>query len=163
MKKIVLAAAMVALSSGSAYAASTSGSASAIVVSPISVSHNAGASLNFGSFTAGTGGTVAVTSGGSGSVTGGAGGVTFVSGYVNSADAFTVNGDGSRGFTISTASGSVNDGFGNSMPFTTTPSAATGTLSGGTASFTVGGTLTVGSGQTANPYSGSYLATVNYQ
>lgn len=159
MKKIILAAALVLLPSGSAYAATANGTANATVVAPISVAHNSGAALNFGTFTADTGGTVTVTAGGSGSVSGR---VVFVSGSANRADGFTVTGDGNRGFTISTGSGSVSDGT-NSMAFTTTPSAATGTLSSGTATFTVGGTLTVGSGQAANAYTGSYVATVNYQ
>jgi Domain of unknown function (DUF4402) len=50
------------------------------------------------------------------------------------------------------------------MTFTTSASAATGTLSaGGTASFTVGGILTVAGGETAGVYTGTYDATVTYQ
>ena len=91
MKKIILAAALVLLPSGSAYAATANGTANATVVAPISVAHNSGAALNFGTFTADTGGTVTVTAGGSGSVSGR---VVFVSGSANRADGFTVTGAG---------------------------------------------------------------------
>lgn len=99
-----------------------------------------------------------VTSAGAGSVTGE---VNFVAGSANTADAFTVSGDASRAFTISTAGGSVTSGT-NSMAFTTT-SATSGTLnSSGAAGFSVGGELTVGSAQAAGSYTGTYDATVTY-
>lgn len=164
MKKIVIAAAVVALSSGSAFAASgntstATGSASAVVVAPIVLTHTAGASLNFGKFTAGTGGTVVVSSAGVASPTADVG---MVPGSTSSADAFSVAGDASRSFSITTASGTVTQGA-SSLTFTTAASAASGTLStGGTASFTVGGTLTVPGTAVAGSYTGTYSATVAY-
>lgn len=164
MKKIVLGVVAIALSSGTAFAASgntstANGVASATVVAPIVLTHTSGASLNFGKFTVGTGGTVVVSAAGAASVTGDTG---IVPGSTSSADGFSVAGDASRSFSISTASGSVTAGAAT-IPFTTTPSAATGTLSsGGTATFTVGGTLTVASTVTAGSYAGSYAATVTY-
>lgn len=159
MKKIVLAAAAVlAFSSSSAFAAQATGSASATIIAPISVTHTALATLNFGTFDASTGGSVTVSQAGIGSV---GGSVNFVSGSVNSADAFTVAGDGNRVFTIVTTGGNVTSGA-NSMAFTTS-APATGTLAGGAGGFSVGGTLTVGSGQAVGSYTGSYTATVNYQ
>ena len=156
MKKIVLAAALVALSSGAAHAATANGAASATVVAPISVTHDALTSLNFGTFLVGaSGGSVAVDAAGAGSVSGT---VVFLSGSTNSVDAFDVAGDGTRGYTISTAGGTM-----GGMSFSTTPSAATGALVAGVGSFTVSGTLTVPSGQAAGAYTGSYVATVNYQ
>jgi len=164
MKKFVLAAALVAFSSGTAFAASgntstATGSAAATVVAPIVLTHTSGASLNFGKFTTGTGGTVVVSSAGAASVTGDVG---IVPGSTSSADAFTVAGDASRSFSIATTGGSVTSGAA-SMAFTTAPSAATGTLStSGAASFTVGGTLTVASTAVAGAYTGTYTATVTY-
>jgi len=38
-----------------------------------------------------------------------------------------------------------------------------GTLTGGTDTFNVGGTLAVGANQTAGSYSGTYSVAVNYQ
>ena len=135
------------------------GTASATIVAPIVLTHTAGASLNFGKFTTGTGGTVIVSSAGVGSVTGDVG---FVPGSTNSADAFTVAGDASRSFSIATTGGNVVNGAAT-MAFTTTASAATGTTTAaGTAGFSVGGTLTVASTSIAGSYIGSYTATVTY-
>ena len=159
MKKIVLAAVTVlAFSSSSAFAAQATGSATANIIAPISVTHTALATLNFGTFDAGTGGSVTVTQGGIGSA---GGSVNFVSGSVNAADAFTVAGDGNRVFTIVTTGGNVTSGA-NTMAFTTS-APATGTLASGVGGFNVGGTLTVGSGQAVGSYTGTYTATVNYQ
>lgn len=159
MKKFVLAAVAVALSSGSAYAATADGSATATVVAPLTLSHDTNAKINFGLIDPGTGGTVLVTAAGAGSPSGG---VTLVSGSTNTADSFTVGGAATRGFTILAGPGSVTSGA-NSMTFTTTPSATSATLSaGGTATFTVGGTLTVAAAQASGSYTGSYTATVAY-
>lgn len=165
MKKLILIAALAAAVPGTAFAASgntdtKSGSATATVVSPLVLTHTPTAAIAFGSFTAGTaGGTVVVTSGGSGSVTGD---VAFVPGSTNAADAFTVTGDASRTFSITTGAGSVTSGT-NSMSFTTSASAASGTLNtSGAATFTVGGTLTVPSTAVAGSYTGTYSATVTY-
>ena len=136
------------------------GSASATIIAPIVLTHTSGATLNFGKFTTGTGGTVVVTSGGAGSITGDVG---FVPGSTNSADSFALTGDNSRTFGITTTGGSITNGS-SSMTFTTAPSAATGTTSStGAATFTVGGTLTVGTGLVAGAYTGTYTATVQYQ
>jgi Domain of unknown function (DUF4402) len=49
------------------------------------------------------------------------------------------------------------------MPFTTTASASSATLTaGGTSSFTVGGTLTVAGTEAAGAYTGTYTATATY-
>jgi hypothetical protein len=171
MKKIVLAAAIVSLSSGSAYATVTSpsgnsstvtGSAVAKVIAPIVLTHVTNAVLNFGTFTAGQGGSVVVTSAGAGSVTGDVG---FAPGNTNSADSFTVAGDPSRNFSIATQGGTITGTAHTSatMTFTTLPSATTGTTnSSGAASFTVGGTLTVAAAQLPDSYAGTYNATVAY-
>lgn len=164
MKKIIFAAVAVALAPASAFAASgntstANGTATAIVVAPIVLTHTSGASLNFGKFTTGTGGTVIVSSAGVASVSGDVG---LVPGSTSSADAFSVAGDASRSFSITTTGGSVTSGA-TSMSFATAPSAATGTLStSGAATFTVGGTLTVASTVAAGSYAGTYSATVAY-
>jgi len=164
MKKILLSTVIALSVCAPAYAASgnsstATGSATALVVAPIVLTHTSTASLNFGSFTTGTGGSVVVTSAGASSVTGDVG---LVPGSTNAADAFTVTGDNSRNFSIATTSGTITNGA-SSMGFTTTPSAAAGTTtSSGTAAFTVGGTLTVGTGLATGTYTGSYSATVAY-
>lgn len=162
MKKIVLAVlagtiAMPALAAPGD-TATTQGTATAQIVAPITITHNAGAALSFGTITAGNGGLVRVDSAGAGTVSGE---VTLVAGVATSSDAFTVTGDANRSFSITTGNGTVSAGA-NSMAFTTT-AATSGTLNGsGTTSFRVGGTLTVASNQAAGSYTGSYNATVTY-
>jgi hypothetical protein len=160
----MLVAAVLAAFSSPALAApgdtdSENGAATATVVAPITLTHVSGATLSFGTFTSGTtGGSVSVTSGGVGTASGD---VTLMSTSTESADAFTVAGDPSRSFDITTAAGSVTSGA-NSMAFTTS-APATGTLSGaGAASFAVAGVLTVGGNQAAGTYTGSYAVTVTY-
>jgi len=100
-----------------------------------------------------------VTSAGAGSTTGD---VAFVTGTVEAADQFTVKGDSSRAFTITTAAGTVINGA-TSIAFTTSPSAASSTLSLlGLSTFSVGGTLTLAGTEAAGLYNGSYNATVAY-
>jgi Domain of unknown function (DUF4402) len=164
MKKIILASVIAIVSATPAFAASgntstAAGSATATIVAPIVLTHSSGAALGFGRFTTGTGGSVSVSALGAGSV---GGDVTFVPGSTSAADAFTVAGDASRTYTITTTGGTVANGA-TTMAFTTTPSAASSTLSGtGTGSFTVGGTLTVAGTEAAGAYTGSYDATVTY-
>ena len=163
MKKIIIAAAIALISATPAFAASgnsstADGSATATIVEPIVLTHTSGAALGFGRFTTGTGGSVTVSSAGVGSV---GGDVAFVPGSTNSADAFTVTGDAGRSFSISTGSGTVTDGT-TTISFTTTPSAVSGTLTGGSASFTVGGELTLAGTEAAGAYAGTYSATVTY-
>ena len=135
------------------------GTATATVVAPIVLTHPASASLNFGRFTRGTGGSVTVTATGTGSV---GSDVTFVPGSTTAADSFTVAGDANRSYSIATTGGNVTSG-GTSLTFTTAPSATTATLSAaGTGSFTVGGTLTVSPTAPIGAYNGTYSATVAY-
>jgi len=164
VNKFFPAALIAVATAGPAYAApgntsTATGTATATIVAPIVLTHPASASLNFGRFTRGTGGTVTVTAAGAGSV---GSDVTFVPGSTTAADSFTVAGDANRSYSIATTGGNVTSG-GTSLAFTTTPSAATGTLStSGTGSFTVGGTLTVTGTAPTGAYTGTYSATVAY-
>jgi hypothetical protein len=139
MNKWILPIIALAASSSPAFAAGNTdtqqGSATATIVAPITLTHTSGAALNFGNVTGGS----------------------------PAADAFSVTGDPSRTFTITTTSSTIASSGGATLNFTTSPSAVTGTMSGsGAAAFTVGGTLTVPNTATAAVYSGSYNATVTY-
>ncbi|NML96171.1 DUF4402 domain-containing protein [Novosphingobium olei] len=165
MRKTILSAVALVLPFGAAQAApantsSASGSATATVVAPIVLTHTTSAALNFGKFTSGTtSGTIAVSAAGAATASGD---VTLLPGSASSADSFAVAGEAGRAFSIATTNGSVTNGAA-SMTFTTSPSSVSGTLgSGGTATFTVGGTLSVPASATAGSYSGSYSATVTY-
>ena len=154
MKKIVLAAAVAALTATPALAATDQGVATATVVAPITITHTTGAALDFGAFAAAAG-QVSVSTAGAASSTG-----PVQLGTV-SADSFDVAGDAGRTFSISLTGGTVTNGL-DTMNFSTT-AAATGTLDGlGAASFTVGGTLVVAGTESAGTYTGSYDATVEY-
>ena len=166
MKKIAIAAIIIAATSTSAFAQTSStanGVAQAVVVGPLQLYHVANAALNFGSFTASTGGTVVVNpTSGAASFSG----PTSVTGVTPTADGFTVSGDPNRSFSITTGNGTIKDAANDSMAFTTAlPAGVTsGTLSGsGTGAFTVGGTLTVASAQPTGAYSGNYPVTITYQ
>jgi Domain of unknown function (DUF4402) len=162
LKKIAIFAVAAAISTPAFAApgdtANANGAATAEVVAPITLTHTPSAALDFGTFTTGTGGgTIVVTQAG---VATDSGDVTLVSGSTSAADAFSVAGDAGRAFTITTASGTVANG-GTTMAFTTS-APASGTLTGGTAAFNVGGTLTVVGGEAAGTYTGSYSVTVAY-
>jgi hypothetical protein len=160
-----LAIAISVIPATGAYAASgntstATGTVNAAVVAPIVLTHTNGAALNFGKFTVSTGGTVVVTAAGVGSTTGA---VNFVPGGTTvAADAFTVTGDNSRNFTITTTATTITNGT-KTIAVATTPSAGTATTSAtGTYAFTVGGTLTITGTETPGSYTGTYSATVTY-
>ncbi|WP_420382266.1 DUF4402 domain-containing protein [Novosphingobium sp.] len=141
--------------------ATAAGTATATIVAPIVLIHTPGAALNFGKFTVGTGGTVVVTATGTGTTTSDVGFVP--GGSTTTADQFSLTGDISRAFGITTTNGTISNGA-KSMAFTTAPSSASGTTSAtGTYNFTVGGTLTAVGTETAGAYTGTYNATVVYQ
>ena len=165
LKKILVAGTLAMLSPGVALAASGStatatGTANATVVAPLQITHTAGAAINFGSFTAGTGGSIAVSQ--AGAVTAG-GDVGPLSGTTATADAFTVIGSNLRAFTISTSTGNtVSNGTATMALVLSAPT--TGTLSAaGSFTLRVGGTLTVAAAQAPGAYTGSYTVTVTYQ
>ncbi|WP_052761839.1 DUF4402 domain-containing protein [Aurantiacibacter luteus] len=141
---------------------SADGAATAQIVSPITLTHVAGAVLDFGTFTTGdTGGTIVVTRGGAGTASGE---VALLQGSLEAADQFTVSGDAGRRFSITTGGGSVSNGAATptTMAFTTDARANHTLDTAGAASFSVGGTLTVLGGEPAGTYTGSYAVTVAY-
>ena len=120
--------------------------------------------LSFGSFTAGSGGTVAVNAVGVRSKTGG---VVLANQSMGSAAQFTIAGTNSAVVTITLPTdGTVllSDGS-NTMAltgFVSNPN-ATGTLSGGgTLTISVGAVLNVNAAQPPGTYTGSFNVTVNY-
>jgi hypothetical protein len=123
--------------------------------------------LSFGSFTAGSGGSVTVAPGGGRSKTGAV--VLVNQGVPAAAAQFTISGTPSALFDITLpANGTVllSDGVAASMAlnnFTSIPSGSGMLSGGGTQTITVGATLTVGGAQTPGSYSGSFNVTVNYQ
>lgn len=121
--------------------------------------------LSFGSFVAGSGGTVTVSTSDARSA---GGGVMLVPSREGAAARFTVSGDAFATYTIQLPG---NDfvkltGPGGEMvvnDFTSSPSGAGGQLDVlGSQTLLVGATLSVGSSQPTGDYSGSFTVTVNY-
>ncbi|MFC2992789.1 DUF4402 domain-containing protein [Halomonas tibetensis] len=121
--------------------------------------------LSFGSFVAGSGGSVAVSPSGLRSA---GGDVLLIRSGEGIAAEFTVTGDTQATYTIQlpgddfvTLTGPGSDMVINA--FTSAPSGAGGQLSaGGSQALTVGGTLNVGNAQTPGDYAGSFSVIVNY-
>ena len=121
--------------------------------------------LSFGSFVAGSGGSVTVSTSGARSASGG---VLLIPSSAGAAAQFTVSGDANATYTIQLPgndfvklSGPGGDMFINE--FTGSPSGAAGQLSaGGSQSLLVGGTLSIASGQAPGQYAGSFSVTVDY-
>lgn len=153
-----------ALSVGTAHAGSgskqsISGTAAARVIQPLTVTHQNGAALNFGTISAGTPGTVTVSPSGAGSTTGGA---RFAIGSTTAADRLRVWGTKFRRFSVATGPGVVRNGSA-SMKFTTTPSVSSGLFANfGFAWINVGGTLSIKAGQPLGTYTGSYPVIAYY-
>jgi hypothetical protein len=152
----------------SLHAQTITGTASALLITPIALVKNV--DMNFGNLAVSstTAGTVVLTPA-STRTTGGSGGVTLPAtrGTVSAAD-FTVSGQGGYTYAITLpTSATLSDGAGHSMTintFTSTPS-ATGTLSGGgSQDLTVGATLIVTAAQVSAAYTNATAVpvTVNY-
>lgn len=163
IRQLALALAVSGLVGGaaSAYAATSSGTATAEIITAISIANNQ--DLAFGSIVpSSTGDTVAVAT--DGTVTCGAN-VTCVDQSTKTAGAFTVSGEAGYSYAITLPSGDVQLSNGTETMtvnnFSSNPS-GTGTLTGGTDSINVGGTLNVSANQAQGSYSGSYDVTVEY-
>ena len=169
ISKVIIAASISIFAANTSFAqASATASATAIIVTPITISKTV--DMNFGNVavSASASGTV-VLSTASGRTTGGSGGVTLpaTTGTVAAAS-FAVAGQATYTYAITLpTTATLSDGASHTMTvssFTSNPS-GTGTLSsGGTQTLLVGATLAVSAGQTAGTYTNStgVPVTVNY-
>lgn len=146
-------------------AAIDSATTSATVVTPIAIVD--AQNLDFGEFAAGTGGTIVLTTAGAAEATGD----VVLTGGTSSAAQFTVTGQADASFSIGIADNDLTHAVEEtSMALATTHdldgtsgnNPASGTLTLGTQTIYVGGTLTVGNDQEVGLYSGTITATVNY-
>lgn len=156
-----------ALSASNVFAAAASDVAatSATVVTPIDITQ--AQDLDFGEFAAGTGGTVVLTTAGGASPTGD----VVLTGGTSAAAEFTVTGQADASFSIGVADNNLTHtdtvttmalATTHDLDGTSENNPASGTLTLGTQTLYVGGTLTVGNAQTVGVYSGTITATVNY-
>jgi hypothetical protein len=164
MKKIIaMSVILFAFAAGTfAQSNTTTASATAVIVSPITITRDA--DLSFGNIIADAdGGTVTVDPAGTRTLTG----LTSpsITGTITAAS-FTVAGLTDATYSITLPASHTISFGGNDMTvdtFTSTPS-GTGTLTGGTETLNVGATLTVGSNQPAGTYTNAagFDVTVNY-
>ena len=168
MTKRILALASLAalLAFGSeTQAAQQSATASATIVTAVSIANTSSTPLAFGTIAPGAAlGTVTVSPAGVRSFDGG---VSLVNSGTVSAAPFAITGTGSLVCNITMPTSiSIGDGASHSMTvdtFTSSlPVATTVTLSSGAASFSVGGTLHVAASQPAGSYTGTFDVSVAY-
>ena len=151
----------VGLGATGANAATTSATATAEIVEAITITEDA--QLDFATIVpAAAASTVSVSTAGARVC-----GAGLTCSGTAAAGAFTAEGSDGYAVDISVdASTSLDDGAGGGAPMNVTgiaASASTATLTGGSASFTVGGTLNVGANQVAGVYTGNSNVSVNYQ
>lgn len=163
--KIVLAAAAVsALAAPAAFAqnsdlVSTTGSTT--IMDPISIAKNS--DLQFGSVVKpSTGANTVIINASTGARTlGGAGDTALVTSTTGRAT-YTVTGEEDATFSISTPATFDMANGGDSLTVTLTSSAASGTLTSGTATFGVGGSFPIATSTVTGAYSGTFDVTVAY-
>lgn len=146
----------------STFAQSATATATAVIVTPISITQVPGANMNFGNIIADAdGGTVLLVPAGTRTLTG----LTSpsIAGTVTAAS-FTVTGLSGATYAITLpASHTISNGAVN-MTVDSFTHNATGTLTGGTETFGVGATLHVGAAQATGTYTNAagFTVTVNY-
>lgn len=160
LKAIVATTTLAALGLGAtaANAATATATAKAKILRQLTVINTS--DLQFGVIVTGAAAsTVAVST--AGVVTCGAG---LVCTGATTAAGFTIGGTSGQVATISVpASITLTNAALNTMSASLLASAATTTLVANAGSFTVGGTLSVGASQADGDYTGTFVATVNYQ
>ena len=142
--------------SNAANRASATGVGQLTVINAITVTQTQG--LDFGAVTSGQAGTVQIAQAtGARSVTGGVGAVAANPGQ---AGAFSVKGQ--LNAAINVLVGANITGFGGGLTGTTLASGLPSVLTGGAATFSVGGVLSIPANTPAGAYTGSYTVAVNY-
>lgn len=164
LKAAVAAAAMTAASQTSAQTTATVSdtTGTTTIIAPISLTKSS--NLVFGTVTRPTTGssTVTVSTGGTRSISGGTA-VALASGPAAAAAAYTVNGEAALGYSITLGTLSMTKtGGATPIAVTLTGSKTSGTLTGGTDTFTVGGEFTISNSTELGAYSGTFPVTVAY-
>lgn len=162
LPRLGLAVTLTALTITVANADTTTGTASANVISPLSI--NEDNAMDFGSISGGPlTGTVIMDVAGGRTTTGDAQVIAVGAG---TAATFTITGESTQSYVISYTDGTLASGL-NTMTVDTFTDNASGTLAAATETFKVGATLNVGALQPTGAYSTAtggtaYTITVNY-
>ncbi len=162
MKKLIILSLALIASLNQAFAAATNGTSNVKIVPVMTIT--AVNPLEFGSVaTVGSSaGTVVLTAAASTTAT--PTNVTLLStGATRSAGSFTINGESGSTYTLSALPASITLTSGaNTMTVNGLTSSANRTLTAGTDTLFIGGTLNVTANQTPGSYTGTYPVTVNY-
>lgn len=160
MKKILAFAAAAAVVAGGAYAADVDSSAGAKIIAPLQVSN--ATALYFGTVAPSLTAADTVVVSPAGAKTCGAELTCLTDDHT--AAAFNVTGEADKSYTITLPNSiSISNGTETMDVDNFTGSKASGTLTSGADSFTVGGTLDVAANQAAGEYTGTFTVTVEYQ
>ena len=151
---------------GVAMAASTNGTADALVITPIAITETA--AMNFGTVAGGANAdTIVMDTAGVRTITGSDAQVIAAS--ASSAGTFSITGEAGQAYTVTfSASATLSNGTDTMTVDTFTDNAPSPIDGGGTDTLLVGGTLNVGANQASGAYSTSnaggtpYTVTVNY-
>ena len=136
--------------------ATANGAAGVIILPRIDIAQSQG--LDFGAITSGGAGTVALDpASGARAISGGVGAVAD---SVGKAGAFTITGQSNAAITV--VVGAAITGFAGGITGATRVSSLPRALTGTSATFTVGGALTVPAGTPPGSYVGAYTVAVNY-
>jgi hypothetical protein len=159
----LVGAALSAVSFASAASAATSATANASAEVLTTLTLTANSSLNFGQIAANTGGSVTVNADSTASSSG-----TLISTGTRAPAGFTVTGtpNASVVLTLPTSATLTRSGGTETMSisgFNANPAGAFQLGSTGSSNFSIGGTLTVASGQVAGVYNGTFSVSVEYQ
>ncbi|UCB55241.1 MAG: DUF4402 domain-containing protein [Thiotrichales bacterium] len=161
--KYIIAAGAAALSAGiysaSTLAASVTSTANATVIAPMTIGETQ--ALDFGDIAEdGTGGTVALDAS-TGARTPG-GGASASAGGGDQRGIYAITGVAGKTYSISIPGINLTGPGGATMSVVFTNDAALTIPGAGSDNIGVGGTITLGAGQTAGNYSGNYTVTVDY-
>jgi hypothetical protein len=166
LTKFAAAAVMVsavAMAASNVQASTATGSADAVVVAPITISHDSD-TLQFGSFAQPTAAeTVLVPP--TGAHTDSAGIERLAGGATPGGDSFTVGGDSGAAYSVTLPTNgtvTLSNGATGSMAVQDFTSNSTGTITGGSVTLNIGATLNVGASQELGTYTGTYDVTVSY-
>jgi hypothetical protein len=159
----LVGAALSAVSFASAASAATSATANASAEVLTTLTLTANSSLNFGQIAANTGGSVTVNADSTASSSG-----TLISTGTRAPAGFTVTGTPNANvvLTLPTSATLTRSGGTETMSisgFNANPAGAFQLGSTGSSNFSIGGTLTVASGQVAGVYNGTFSVSVEYQ
>jgi hypothetical protein len=167
--KLLTSAALIGLLSAPAMAqdfASQSTTGTGRIVQPITLTKNS--DLAFGTVVKPTTGTnTIVIDATTGAISKTGGGDAALAASTSGRATYTAGGEGAQTFAISTPATFNMTSGANSLTVTLASSSATGTISGtlgtaGTATFGVGGSFPIASGQASGNYTGTFTTTVTY-